>query len=197
MQTTSYKAPGIIGLMMQYPSVASKLNVLAEEILRGKNPLSQSDRELLATAVSYGNGCNFCFQSHGAVVATLDGDYRRVEAMLRVMDYKPISREEMQVVVDTLGGDKIFTLIGVASGVAIYDERNVPSIISMAKEYGKCTDEEIHTAVIIGASFSMFNRYVEALNPESSDKREDYKAIGEMLATKGYLNSIPDADINN
>ena len=66
------------------PETAKPLNELAEALLHAPNSLSQADRELIATYVSFLNDCYFCQTVHGAIAAAcLDDDYdlvRRVKS---------------------------------------------------------------------------------------------------------------------
>jgi len=49
------------------------------------------------------------------------------------------------------------------------------------------TDLEIHDAVLIAASFCMFNRYVDGLATWAPDDLGIYDAIGKQRAAEGYL----------
>ncbi len=60
--------PGILGPMALRPETAAPLNRLAHVLLHLPSSLSQGERELNATYVSYLNDCHFCQTSHGAVV---------------------------------------------------------------------------------------------------------------------------------
>ena len=51
----------------------------------------------------------------------------------------------------------------------------------------KENDREIHDTVLIAATFSMFNRYVDGLASFTPTDPEEYKAMGERMATKGYI----------
>src|SRR3984957_16469097 len=61
--------PGIVGLMTFRPETAAPLNELVNVLLRGESTLSRGERELIATHVSWRNGCFFCQTIHGAVAA--------------------------------------------------------------------------------------------------------------------------------
>src|ERR1700691_2284684 len=67
--------PGILGPMAFSPETAKPLNALAEVLLRAPNSLTPTDREMIATYVSFRNDCHFCQNAHGAVAAyRLGGD---------------------------------------------------------------------------------------------------------------------------
>ena len=64
--------PGIRGLMAFSPETAKPLNALAEILLRDtNNSLSQGERELIATYVSYLNNCTFCQMVHGSAASSM------------------------------------------------------------------------------------------------------------------------------
>jgi hypothetical protein len=61
-----------------------------------------------------------------------------------------------------------------------------PQDISAAREQG-ATDKEVHDAVLIAATFCMFNRYVDGLATWAPDDPAVYDAIGKQRASEGYL----------
>jgi len=48
-------------------------------------------------------------------------------------------------------------------------------------------DREIHDTVLIAATFSMFNRYVDGLASWTPDDPEAYREMGIRMAEKGYV----------
>src|SRR5512140_4039210 len=61
--------PGIVVAMRLSPGLALHLRGLADELLVKDFPgatLTRAERELLAVAVSAGNDCFYCMDSHGA-----------------------------------------------------------------------------------------------------------------------------------
>ena len=66
--------PGILAAMRLTPSLETHLRGLADALLVEDFPgstLSRAERELLATAVSAGNDCFYCMDSHGAFASEL------------------------------------------------------------------------------------------------------------------------------
>jgi AhpD family alkylhydroperoxidase len=66
--------PGIRSLVMFRPETGRYLYELAQVLLRGESPLTEAERELIATYVSYRNDCMFCMKSHAAATRCLYGD---------------------------------------------------------------------------------------------------------------------------
>jgi len=60
------------------------------------------------------------------------------------------------------------------------------SDIDAARDAG-ANDLDIHDTVLIAATFSMFNRYVDGLASLTPENREDYVEMGKRLAEKGYV----------
>ena len=66
--------PGIVVAMRLSPGLAVHLRGLADELLVKDFPgatMTRAERELLATAVSAGNDCFYCMDSHGAFAGEL------------------------------------------------------------------------------------------------------------------------------
>ncbi|HMJ23028.1 MAG TPA: carboxymuconolactone decarboxylase family protein [Terriglobales bacterium] len=73
------------------PETAKPLNALAEALLRGPNPLTLAEREMIATDVSE-NNCYFCQSAHGAVALRhLGGNEKLVNEIKLDFESAPIS----------------------------------------------------------------------------------------------------------
>jgi AhpD family alkylhydroperoxidase len=70
--------PGIRSLALFRPETGKSLYELAQVLLRGPSPLSEAERELIATYVSYRNDCMFCWSSHAAASRCLYGDEKNI-----------------------------------------------------------------------------------------------------------------------
>ena len=84
----------------------------------------------------------------------------------------------------------MISLLGIAQHVQQGGKHVTAADITAARAAGT-TDLEIHDTVLIAAAFCMFNRYVDGLGTWSPQPKEAYKEVGEMLAFKGYVDSIP------
>ena len=58
--------------------------------------------------------------------------------------------------------------------------------VALARSFG-AVDRDIHDTVLIAASFCMFNRYVDGLATLTPEDPREYAAMGERMATKGYV----------
>jgi uncharacterized peroxidase-related enzyme len=164
--------PGIRSLVMFRPETGKHLYELAEVLLRGESPLSQADRELIAAYVSYRNDCLFCMNSHAAAARCLYGeDDTTVDDVLKDMQQANIS-------------PKMKALLNIAGKVQILGKEVKAEDIEAARGLG-ATDKELHDTVLIAASFSMFNRYVDGLASLTPTDPEAYKEMGKRMV-QGY-----------
>jgi uncharacterized peroxidase-related enzyme len=168
--------PGIVGPMLAYPETAAPLNALAEVLLRGPSSLTPAEREMIATAVSSGNECYFCTQTHAAAAREHLGSQRHlVDLVLADRAAAPVT-------------DKLKALLDIADKVR-RDGRTVGAA-DIAKARGAGADDKaIHDAVLIAAAFCMFNRYVEGLATWAPRDSEMYDRTGAMLANEGYVDA--------
>ena|SRR6185312_10772765 len=166
--------PGIRSLVMFRPETGKPLYDLVQVLLRGESPLSEAERELIAAYVSYLNDCMFCMSSHAAAARCLYGqDKNIVDDVLKDMKRAGIS-------------DKMKTLLNIAGKVQILGREVKENDMEEARNQG-ANDREIHDAVLIAASFCMFNRYVDGLASLTPADPEDYAEMGIRMAEKGYV----------
>lgn len=164
--------PGIRSLVMFRPETGKHLYELAEVLLRGESPLSQADRELIAAYVSSRNECMFCMSSHAAAARCLYGEGdTTVDDVLKDMQQANIS-------------PKMKALLNIAGKVQILGKEVKTEDIEAARALG-ATDKELHDTVLIAASFSMFNRYVDGLGSLTPTDPEAYKEMGKRMV-QGY-----------
>jgi uncharacterized peroxidase-related enzyme len=169
--------PGIRSLVMFRPETGKPLYELAQILLRGESPLSEAERELIAAYVSQLNNCMFCSSSHAAAARCLYGDEENiVDDVLNSMHHAKV-------------GDKLKALLHIAGKVQVLGKEVLPADIEAARELG-AGDREIHDTVLIAATFSMFNRYVDGLASFTPTDPAEYEAMGKRMAEKGYV--LPD-----
>jgi uncharacterized peroxidase-related enzyme len=166
--------PGIRSLVMFRPETGKYLYELAQVLLRGDSPLSQADRELIATHVSSRNNCMFCMSSHAAAARELYGEGRDVvDCVIQEVDTAPVS-------------EKLKALLNIAGKVQQSGKAVTEADIAAAREQG-ATDRDIHDTVLIAATFSMFNRYVDGLNSYTPVDPAAYAEMGKRMTTLGYV----------
>lgn len=166
--------PGIRSLVMFRPESGQHLYALAQVLLRGDSPLSEAERELIASFVSSRNECGFCRDSHAAAARYLFKDKKQVvDFVLDDFQTAPIS-------------DKLKALLNIAGKVQKNGKEVLPADVAEARRHG-AIDREIHDAVLIAATFSMFNRYVDGLASFTPTDSKAYEEMGARLGEKGYV----------
>ena len=165
--------PGIRSLFNFRPETGKPLCELAEALLRGPSPLSSGERELIATYVSNRNGCMFCMNSHAAAARCLYGENKQVV------------NELIHQGQDRLLSDKMKALLRLAGKVQSGGKWVTPDDIEAARLAG-AQDSDIHDTVLIAASFSMFNRYVDGLASLTPTGEAAYEEMGKRMSEKGY-----------
>jgi len=166
--------PGIRSLVMFRPESGQHLYALAQILLRGDSPLTEAERELIAAYVSSRNNCMFCMSSHAAAARYLFKDKKQiVDIVLDNYERAPIS-------------DKLKALLTIAGKVQQSGKSVLPEDVLMARNHG-ANDRDIHDTVLIAATFSMFNRYVDGLASLTPTDPAAYEEMGKRLGENGYV----------
>ena len=166
--------PGIRSLALFRPETGQHLYALAQVLLRDASPLTPAERELIATHVSARNNCTFCMSSHDAAALELYSEHSEV------VDFVIENKDN-----DMLSY-KMKALLNIAGKVQESGKSVTQKDIDEAKNYG-ANDRDIHDTVLIAATFSMFNRYVDGLATLTPTDKKEYEPMGKRLATMGYV----------
>ena len=181
--------PGIVAAMRLTPGLAAHLRGLADELLVKDFPgstLGRAERERIATAVSAGNDCFYCMDSHGAFASEL---LRRTNA------------SGIEALVDGIksGGSagvdaKMAALLHLARGVQRNPRALMREDVLGAVEAG-ATDADTQLAVLIASAFCMYNRMVDGLRARTPSNAGAYRERAAEIADHGYsdarVQSIP------
>ena len=166
--------PGIRSLAMYRPETGQHLYALAQVLLRDASPLTPAERELIATHVSARNNCMFCMSSHAAAARELFNEHSQVvDCVIENKDTDMLS-------------DKMKALLNIAGKVQVSGKSVTDKDIEDARAHG-ASDRDIHDTVLIAATFSMFNRYVDGLATLTPTDPKEYEPMGKRLATMGYV----------
>ena len=88
--------------------------------------------------------------------------------------------------------DKMKALLNIAGKVQVFGKEVTEGDVAAAKALGS-DDREIHDTVLIAASFSMFNRYVDGLASFTPTEPEVYEEMGKRMV-KGYVPPSPEGE---
>jgi alkylhydroperoxidase family enzyme len=112
--------------------------------------------------------------SHAAAARCLYGNEKNtVDDVLEDMQHSNVS-------------DKLKSLLNIAGKVQVAGREVLPADIEAARKLG-ADDREIHDTVLIAATFSMFNRYVDGLASFTPTDPAAYEAMGKRMAENGYV----------
>ena len=164
--------PGITGLLEYRKDAAQPIRELTQFLLRGPSSLSEGERELIASVVSWGNECRFCTTAHTAAANMLLGENETSAKVLNDITTAPVS-------------DKMKTLLVIATKVREGGKQVTNEAIDAAKAAG-ATDIEIHDTVLIAALFCLYNRYVDGLNTFTPTDTQYYENLADRIVHHGY-----------
>jgi len=174
------EVPGIGAAMRLKPELGVHLRGLADALLVNDFPgatISRYEREILATAVSAGNNCFFCMDSHAAhATALLDGSEQPAAIALTDLVKQGAS--------DGFG-PKMQALLRIARTVRADPLRLSAEDVEGAQSAG-ATDGDVQLAVLIAAGFSMYNRMVDGLRARTAPSTEAYHQRATEIAEHGY-----------
>jgi uncharacterized peroxidase-related enzyme len=156
-----------------HPETAAPLNAFADALMCGPSSLTRAEREIIATHVSQGNGCEFCAACHAAIARELLGPQHAA-----LVDEVLVAHETADL------SDKLRALLVIAGKVR-QDGRLVTAEDVTAARRAGADDKAIHDTVLIAAAFCMFNRYVDGLGT-APGTAEYYRAVGAGMAGSGY-----------
>jgi len=172
--------PGIGAAMRLTPNLGLHLRGLADELLVHDFPgatITRGEREMLATAVSAGNDCFFCMDSHAAhATAVLENDGLTV----------PVAQLDSLELGGSEGFDpKMAALLHISRTVRRSALQLTAGDVEAAIAAG-ASDGDVQLAVLIAAGFSMYNRMVDRLRARTSPSPDAYRQRAGEIAVQGY-----------
>ena len=172
--------PGIRAAIGLTPVLGSHLLGLADALLVDDYPgatINRAEREMLAEAVSAGNDCFFCMDSHGAHAAAVLEKQGATDLLPLLDDIKTGSFERFS--------PKMRALIRIARIVGRAPRELTANDTAAAIATG-ATDADVQLAVLIAAGFSMYNRMVDGFRARTSADVEVYRPRAAQIAEYGY-----------
>jgi alkylhydroperoxidase family enzyme len=155
----SHELPGIIGLLETYTETGSILKNLANTLLnKDTEAFSKSERETVASYISYLNKCHFCYKSHSAIADCL---WKQTDKLTYILYVAKKLHNSVQ-------------------GISQDD-------ISLLYTNYHFTSEDVNDLILIISSFCMFNRYVDGLGTNHSQDNDTYIIMGKKIAEHGYI----------
>jgi uncharacterized peroxidase-related enzyme len=172
--------PGILAAIRLTPGLGVHLRGLADELLVHDFPgatITRGQREMLATAVSAGNDCFYCMDSHGAF-ATAVLEQGGESELIPLVDVVKVGKSD--------GFDpKMQALLHISRTVR-RAPRELTSDETAAAHDAGASDADVQLAVLIAAAFSMYNRMVEGFRAKTPPTAEAYRERASQIASHGY-----------
>jgi uncharacterized peroxidase-related enzyme len=173
-------APGIRAAIGLTPALGSHLLGLADALLVDDYPgatIERAEREMLAEAVSAGNDCFFCMDSHGAHATALLVKGGATQLVPLIDAIKLGSFDKFS--------PKMRALIKIARTVGRAPRELTAADVATAVDAG-ATDADVQLAVLIAAAFCMYNRMVDGFRARTSPDVDVYGPRAAQIAELGY-----------
>lgn len=172
--------PGILAAMRLTPELETHLRGLADALLVHDFPgatIERAERELIATAVSAGNDCFYCMDSHGAFASELLTRAGTDDVAALVDGVKSGASDGLS--------PKLAALVEIARGVQRNPRAVSRSDVERALDAG-ASDADTQLAVLIAAAFCMYNRMVDGFRAPTPPSAEAYRERASQIAEHGY-----------
>jgi len=172
--------PGILVAMRLTPGLGVHMRGLADELLVHDYPgatITRAEREMLATAVSAGNDCFFCMDSHAEHATALLERTGETDLVPLLDEIKLGSSAGLD--------PKMQALIHVARTVGRAPLELTVDDVAAARSAG-ASDGDVQLAVLIAAGFSMYNRMVDGFRAATPPVTEVYRERAAEIAERGY-----------
>ncbi|HEY7024979.1 MAG TPA: carboxymuconolactone decarboxylase family protein [Candidatus Limnocylindrales bacterium] len=174
------EVPGIGVAMRLKPEIGVHLRGLADQALVEPYPgatITRAQREMIATAVSAGNDCFFCMDSHAAHATAVMEREGGLDQVALLDTLKTGSSDGFD--------PKMQALLHIARTV-----RRDPRALSRADTDTACaagaSDADVQLAVLIASAFSMYNRLVDGFRARTPANLEMYSMRASEIAENGY-----------
>ena len=125
-------------------------------IMFNRSKLTREERELVATAVSITNNCEYCKLHHAEALKFYWKDEEKIQAFLKDMDSFPLDERKR-------------ALVNHAKKLTLYPDNITIEDIEKLRDVGLGDDEILHLTLIIGY-FNFVNRVANGLNVEFSEE---------------------------
>jgi AhpD family alkylhydroperoxidase len=169
--------PGIIGLLETYTETGTILKTLANALLnKHTEAFNKSERETVASYISYLNNCKFCYKSHSAIADCL---WKQNGKTKEIIDNVKANTNTQT--------DKMTYILHIAKKLHNSVQGISHDDISLLYSTYHFTSHDINDFILIVSSFCMFNRYVDGLGTAHELTDEIYYSTGKKIAEHGYL----------
>ncbi len=160
----------LLDVFKAFPGTARHLIRYHEALMRGRSPLSGSQRELIAAYVSGLNACTYCHGIHTVTAEALGVSEGLVQALVKDVESAPVD-------------ERLRPILQLVRKLTTLPSRVGPGDIAAVRDAG-WDDAAIHDAVAVCALFNFMNRYVEGLGLSADENY--FQVAGRRIREGGY-----------
>ncbi|MBZ9803445.1 carboxymuconolactone decarboxylase family protein [Mesorhizobium sp. ES1-6] len=185
--------PGILTAMMISADLATPLRLLADALLVKPFPgstLTRPERELIATAVSAGNDCFYCMDTHAAFADAL-------------LQREGVGADRSRGLVDEVKDGRLTglaertrQLIRIALIVRSSGRKLAGRHIAAARSSG-ASNADVQLTILIASAFCMYNRIVDGFRARTPSDPTAFGERAQQIASYGYadprITAVPTA----
>jgi len=146
------------------------LDKASQQIMRGKSPFSDAEKEMMAAFVSGLNACRFCYGSHKAVAKQFGVETELIEKLVEDIDTSPVN-------------EKLKPIFHYLKKLTLTPSKLVQSDMDKVRQAG-WSEEALHDAILVGCLFNFYNRLLDGHGIKGN--QYIYQFGGEHLYKNGY-----------
>lgn len=160
-----------LSIMKMRPEFQIPIIEAHEVLMRGDSPLSEGERELIATYVSGLNECSYCYGVHSQATVNYGFEETALRAMLDDLDTAAID-------------DRLKPLLAYAGKLTVRPACVTDADAQAVYDAG-WNEAALHEAILVTCLFNFMNRLLEGHGVHGHEAM--YKERGAMLRQYGYL----------
>jgi uncharacterized peroxidase-related enzyme len=161
---------GIAEVFLRLPNYYKPLLGFFENVMVEESELTKEEREVIATHVSFINGCHFCVNAHRATLDAMGVEQETLSTLDLGPYIKGISNELKELLVFSGKLTRTPAMISISD-------------INALKEHG-ISEQTIEDTINVVSLLNYLNRLVDAFGVEGNP--EYFKVVGSSLANNGY-----------
>lgn len=146
------------------------LDKASQQIMRGKSPFSDAEKEMMAAFVSGLNACQFCYGSHKAVARQFGVEAELIEKLVEDIDTSAVN-------------EKLKPIFHYLKKLTLTPSKLIQSDVDKVMQAG-WSEEALHDAILVGCLFNFYNRLLDGHGIKGN--QYIYQFGGEHLHKNGY-----------
>ena len=161
---------GIAELFQHYPSRYLPITTFIQQIMRGESVLTTAQKELIAAYVSGLNGCEYCYEAHKAIAASLNVNEQVLSALLSDLSTADIE-------------EKFRPLLVYVRKLTLTPSKMTQSDVEAVLEAG-WNEQALEDAICVCALFNLMNRLIDGCGINTTN--QDFSLLAQAVNIHGY-----------